>query len=102
MGDAAVSRGVRIVGIAKFSNSAQAGRFLFELEKRKTLKQRSAGFQTCCIAGFQAGKTPQKLSHSADLEIRDTADLEVCATSADATCLRPHFFFVQHALPFFE
>ena len=40
----------------------------------------SAGFETCCIAGFQAGKTLEMLSRSADLEIRDTADLEVCAT----------------------
>ena len=38
---------------------------------------RSAGFQTCCIAGFQAGSPALWL---AGLEIRDTADLEVCAT----------------------
>jgi hypothetical protein len=38
---------------------------------------RSAGFQTCCIAGFQAGSPAL---WPAGLETRDTADLEVCAT----------------------
>ena len=47
------------------------------------MRRCSAGFQTCCIAGFQAGMTLEKLSRSADLEIRDTADLEVCATISD-------------------
>ena len=40
----------------------------------------SAGFQTCCIAGFQVGR-PHDISCHAGLETRDTADLEVCATS---------------------
>jgi hypothetical protein len=38
----------------------------------------SAGFQTCCIADFQVGRTRDA---AAGLETRDTADLEVCATS---------------------
>ena len=38
---------------------------------------RGAGFQTCCIAGFQAGSATLL---QAGLETRDTADLEVCAT----------------------
>ena len=51
---------------------------------------RSAGFQTCCVAGFQAGSTPLL---QAGLETRDTADLEVCATLnryavADRRCIR--------------
>jgi hypothetical protein len=46
----------------------------------------SAGFKTCCIADFQIGNAPKlpcpsSLSRSADLEIRDTAGLEVGATS---------------------
>ena len=40
-------------------------------------KQRSAGFQTCCIADFQVGSA---VLRPAGLETRDTADLEVCAT----------------------
>jgi hypothetical protein len=38
---------------------------------------RSAGFLTCCIAGFQAGSPAL---WPAGLESRGTADLEVCAT----------------------
>jgi hypothetical protein len=38
---------------------------------------RAAGFQTCCVAGFQAGITGLP---PAGLETRDIADLEVCAT----------------------
>jgi hypothetical protein len=38
---------------------------------------RSAGFQTCCIADFQAGSPAL---WPAGLDTRDTADLEVCAT----------------------
>jgi hypothetical protein len=38
---------------------------------------RGAGFQTCCVAGFQAGSTALP---PAGLETRGTADLEVCAT----------------------
>jgi hypothetical protein len=41
----------------------------------------SAGFQTCCVAGFQAGRA-SRLDWPAGLETRDTADLEVCATVA--------------------
>ena len=41
---------------------------------------RSAGFQTCCIADFQIGSASVAL-RSAGLATRDTADLEVCATS---------------------
>jgi hypothetical protein len=44
----------------------------------------SAGFQTCCIADFQVGRTPAVVQ-SAGLETRDTADLEVCATGVAAT-----------------
>ncbi len=36
----------------------------------------SAGFQTCCIADFQIGKSRDVVRP----ETRDTADLEVCAT----------------------
>jgi len=43
------------------------------------LRGRSAGFQTCCIADFQVGSAAP-FGWLADLEIRDTADLEVCAT----------------------
>jgi hypothetical protein len=43
------------------------------------VRWRSAGFQTCCIADFQVGNTVE-FGWPADLEIRDTADLEVCAT----------------------
>jgi hypothetical protein len=38
---------------------------------------RSAGFQTCCVAGFQAGSPAL---WPAGLETRDAADLAVCAT----------------------
>jgi hypothetical protein len=41
---------------------------------------RSAGFQTCCIADFQIGGS-WNVTEAAGLEARDTADLEVCATS---------------------
>jgi predicted transcriptional regulator len=40
-------------------------------------RMRAAGFQTCCIAGFQAGTAPLR---PAGLETCGTADLEVCAT----------------------
>ena len=39
----------------------------------------SAGFQTCCIADFQVGRTPAVVQ-SAGLETRDTADLSVSAS----------------------
>ena len=42
------------------------------------VRLRSAGFQTCCVADFQVGAV--EFGWPADLEIRDTADLEVCAT----------------------
>jgi hypothetical protein len=47
---------------------------------------RSAGFQTCRIADFQIGSAlklqrPLSIPSFADLEIRDTADLEVGATA---------------------
>ena len=45
---------------------------------------RSAGFQTCCIADFQVGNTVE-FGWPADSEIRDTADLEVCATLVAAS-----------------
>jgi hypothetical protein len=45
---------------------------------------RSAGFQTCCVADFQVGKAPDAV-WSADLEIRDTTDLEVCVTGRSAS-----------------
>jgi hypothetical protein len=44
---------------------------------------RSAGFQTCCIADFQVGRA-LVIVRAAGLETRDTADLEVCATSVAA------------------
>jgi hypothetical protein len=40
---------------------------------------RSAGFQTCCVADFQVGRTHNIQQH-AGVENRDKADLEVCAT----------------------
>ncbi len=45
----------------------------------------SAGFQTCCIADFQIGRTlpfcgTLNIEHVAGFETRDTADLEGCAT----------------------
>jgi hypothetical protein len=46
---------------------------------RSLRKPRSAGFQTCCVADFQVGSA-WNWSAAADVEIRDTADLEVCAT----------------------
>ena len=50
-------------------------------------KPRSAGFQTCCVAGFQIGvarkcRTRPNVARPAGLETGDTADLEVCATSS--------------------
>src|SRR5438876_11365417 len=41
----------------------------------------SAGFQTRCIADFPVGR-PSFVMALADLEIRDTAGLETCATSS--------------------
>jgi hypothetical protein len=41
---------------------------------------RSAGFQTCCVADFQIGGLCDDMRF-AGLETRDTADLEVCATT---------------------
>jgi AdoMet-dependent heme synthase len=40
---------------------------------------RSAGFQTCRIAGFQT-RSSHDLQRAADLEVGDTAGLETCAT----------------------
>jgi hypothetical protein len=40
---------------------------------------RNAGFQTCCIADFQIGGSPEFV-RVVGWQIRDTADLEVCAT----------------------
>jgi hypothetical protein len=54
-------------------------RMLRESLRRSLQTLRSAGFQTCCVADFQVGNA----SHggaAADLETRDTADLEVGAT----------------------
>jgi hypothetical protein len=42
-------------------------------------RHRIAGFQTCCIADFQIGKS-HDVARPAGLETCDTADLEVCAT----------------------
>jgi predicted metal-dependent hydrolase len=41
---------------------------------------RSAGFQTCCIADFQIGRSCDVV-RPPGLETRDTADLEVCASN---------------------
>jgi hypothetical protein len=48
---------------------------------------RSADFQVCCIAGFQTRNcaNPKRF---ADLEVGDTADLEVCATMAVSRSIR--------------
>ena len=49
-------------------------------------RYRSAGFQACCVAGFQtrgsreAGRA-HDFGRTADLEIGDTAGLETCGTS---------------------
>jgi hypothetical protein len=51
--------------------------------RNRALPGCSAGFQTCCIADGQIGAAPEAV-RSAGLEIRDTADLEVCATSGAA------------------
>ena len=52
------------------------------------IRERSAGFQTCCVADFQIGGAGEFVS-GAGLETRDTADLEVCATVRLAQiCLR--------------
>jgi hypothetical protein len=40
--------------------------------------QRSAGFQTCCIADFQIGRSSDVV-RVAGLETGDTAGLETCA-----------------------
>ena len=45
----------------------------------------SAGFQTCRIADFQIAKV-LKWSRLRGVETRDTADLEVCATSLGMRC----------------
>ena len=66
---------------------------------------RSAGFQTCRIADFQIGNAPKLQRHLnysrfADLEIRDTADLEVGATEgrcADAPEPNAPFFLLPFA-----
>jgi hypothetical protein len=50
------------------------------------MQARSAGFQTCCIADFQVGKTLE-ITQFAGLETRDTADLEVCATGIMSRCI---------------
>jgi hypothetical protein len=47
---------------------------------------RSAGFKTCCIADFPIGGTSMG-GPAAGFETRDTADLEVSATTLD---LRVH------------
>jgi hypothetical protein len=52
--------------------------------KATTASLCSAGFQTCCIADFQVGRT-SAIVQSAGLETRDTADLEVCATGVAAS-----------------
>jgi hypothetical protein len=57
---------------------------------------RSAGFQTCCIADFQVGRA-LVIVRAAGLETRDTADLEVCATSVAA--LPPCVFVPSLFLP---
>src|ERR1039458_4718324 len=51
-----------------------------------SVRPRSADFQVCCIAGFQtrapsANPTRSTFQRPADLEIGDTADWEVCATT---------------------
>src|SRR5208282_4571254 len=62
--------------------SVCAVEFIFVLTQRRKgaeTQSCSAGFQTCCIADFKIGGACER---SAGLETRDTADLEVCATSA--------------------
>src|SRR5687768_15244023 len=53
---------------------------LFRLES-----VRSGGFQTCCIADFQVGRSCE-YRRVAGLETCDTADLEVCATLLLVLC----------------
>ena len=60
----------------------------------------SAGFQTCCIADFQIG-TACVSDRSASLETRDTADLEVCATSQRGFMVSTHVHFLE-VLPHHE
>ena len=48
----------------------------------------SAGFPTCCDADFQIGSW-WNAAEGAGLEARDTADLEVCATSRAFSEWRP-------------
>ncbi|HEY1790271.1 MAG TPA: SCO family protein [Verrucomicrobiae bacterium] len=55
---------------------------------RHKSNHRIAGFQTCCIADFQIGKS-HEVAPSAGLETCDTADLEVCGTSPYAARLIP-------------
>ena len=55
---------------------ARSAQYLFSAELPAF---RGAGFQTCCVAGFQT-RWPDPLTCAADLEVGDTADLEVCAT----------------------
>jgi hypothetical protein len=53
-----------------------------KLSREATLG-RSAGFPTCCVADFQIGWARDS-GRPAGLEICDTADSEVCATSVAA------------------
>jgi hypothetical protein len=71
---------------------SRSGRVLAIWATRPWHCSRSAGFQTCCIADFQIGSAPKcqrplGLSKFADLEIRDTADLEVGATGVVCGCV---------------
>ena len=62
---------------SKFSIHPQSGLFKANQDmKNGEPSLRSEGFQTCCIAGFQAGSPAL---WPVGLETRDTADLEVCA-----------------------
>jgi hypothetical protein len=51
-----------------------------EFQRQDAKTRRSAGFPTCCIADFQIGSACS-VGRRAGLETRDTADLEVCATT---------------------
>ena len=64
-----------------------AGCANFAARQRRTV----AGFQTCRVADFPIGGALLRL---AGLETRDTADLEVCATSVAAP-LRCVFWKVE-------
>jgi hypothetical protein len=75
------SRGeVGVVSLSAIRQNRHQPRGFF---KATTAGLCSAGFQTCCIADFQVGRTPA-IMQSAGLETRDTADLEVCATGVAA------------------